>query len=238
MDGTLLSQNQKLGREQLALVPSPAGTATHKVIPHHEVINALVDTLSLRHIAPVREEYAVSKDGMKMFGIMELETTFQGCRFAIGIRNAHDKSMRLAMTVGYRVLVCDNMAFSGDFTPVLAKHSKNFNLVHSLEIGVSEMQRNFEPLAGHIELVRHAPLTDDAAKLIIYQAFVEGSLEVPKHLARAVHENYFQPRHEEFAARTIWSLSNAFTSAFKELDAVPQFRATAKLGPFLDRSLQ
>ena len=24
------------------------------------------------------------------------------------------------MTVGYRVLVCDNMAFSGDFTPVLA----------------------------------------------------------------------------------------------------------------------
>jgi hypothetical protein len=26
----------------------------------------------------VREEYAVSKDGMKMFGIVELETTFQG----------------------------------------------------------------------------------------------------------------------------------------------------------------
>jgi hypothetical protein len=102
MDGTLLSQNQKLGREQLALVPTPAGTATHKVIPHHEVINALVDSLSLRQIAPVREEYAVSKDGMKMFGIMEIETTFQGCRFALGIRNAHDKSMRLAMTVGYR----------------------------------------------------------------------------------------------------------------------------------------
>jgi hypothetical protein len=31
-----------------------------------------------------------------------VETTFQGCRFALGIRNAHDKSMRLAMTVGYR----------------------------------------------------------------------------------------------------------------------------------------
>ena len=59
----------KIGREELALVPAPPGTATHKVIPHHEVINALVDTLSLRHIAPVREEYAVSNDGMKMFGI-------------------------------------------------------------------------------------------------------------------------------------------------------------------------
>jgi hypothetical protein len=31
----------------------------------------------------------------------------------------------------------------------------------------------------------------------------------------------------------MWSLSNAFTSAFKELDPIPQFRATAKLGSFL-----
>jgi hypothetical protein len=36
------------------------------------------------------------------------------------------------------------------------------------------------------------------------------------------------------APRTIWSLSNAFTSAFKELDPIPQFRATAKLGEFLE----
>ena len=56
---------------------------------------------------------------MRMFGIVELETTFQVCRFAIGIRNSHDKSMRLAMTAGYRVL-----AVSGDFTPLLDKHSR------------------------------------------------------------------------------------------------------------------
>lgn len=30
------------------------------------------------------------------------------------------------------------------------------------------------------------------------------------------------------------SLSNAFTSAFKELDTIPQFKATAKLGSFLE----
>jgi hypothetical protein len=32
----------------------------------------------------------------------------------------------------------------------------------------------------------------------------------------------------------MWSLSNAFTSAFKELDPIPQFKATAKLGAFLE----
>jgi hypothetical protein len=72
------------------------------------------------------------------------------------------------------------------------------------------------------------------AKLIIYQAFIESDLEVPKHLARPVHDRYFNPAHEDFAPRTMWSLSNAFTSAFKELDPIPQFRATAKLGPFLE----
>jgi hypothetical protein len=42
------------------------------------------------------------------------------------------------------------------------------------------------------------------------------------------------PQLEEFQPRTMWSLSNAFTSAFKELDAIPQFRAAAKLGSFLE----
>jgi hypothetical protein len=31
----------------------------------------------------------------------------------------------------------------------------------------------------------------------------------------------------------MWILSNAFTSAFKKLDPVPQFRAKVKLGGFL-----
>ena len=44
------------------------------------------------------------------------------------------------------------------------------------------------------------------------------------------------PRHEEFQSRTLWSLSNAFTSAFKQLEPIPQFRATAKLAGFLEQS--
>jgi hypothetical protein len=43
-----------------------------------------------------------------------------------------------------------------------------------------------------------------------------------------------EPKYEEFRSRTIWSLSTAFTSAFKELDPIPQFKATAKVGEFLE----
>jgi hypothetical protein len=46
-----------------------------------------------------------------MFGVLDLETEYRGVSFSIGTRNANDKNMRLALTVGYRVMVCDNMAF-------------------------------------------------------------------------------------------------------------------------------
>ena len=123
---------------------------------------------------------------------------------------------------------------AGVFTPVLAKHSKSFSLVDAISVGVDRMQRNFEPMRKQVEAWRQAELTDVTAKMIIYQAFIESELEVPRHLARRVHDLYFDPQYDDFKPRTVWSLSNAFTSAFKDLDPIPQFRATAKLGGFLE----
>jgi hypothetical protein len=116
-------QGRTISREELALVPTPSATETHLPVPHHEVVNALVETLGFRHIGVVHDEYAVSPDGMKMFGALDLATEMDGYRFAIGVRNSHDKSMRLAMTVGLRVFVCSNMAFSGDFSPCTIWHN-------------------------------------------------------------------------------------------------------------------
>ena len=53
-------QGRTLSREELALVPTPLATETHRPVPHHEVINALVETLGFRHIGVVHDEYAVS----------------------------------------------------------------------------------------------------------------------------------------------------------------------------------
>lgn len=78
-------------------------------------------------------------------------------------------------------------------------------------------------------------ITDTQAKLILYSAFVDGKLDAPKSWLSDVHRHYFEPQYSEFSSRTIWSLSNAFTSAFKKLDPAPQFRATAKVGEFLSQ---
>jgi hypothetical protein len=143
MSGTLVASGLfKISRPELAQIAVPEATSTHKPVPHHTIVEALVETLGFRHIGVVQEEYAVSPDGMKMFGVLDLETQMEGCRFSIGIRNSHDKSIRLGLTAGLRVFVCSNMAFSGDFTPVLAKHTKSFNLIDTLSVGVDRIQRN------------------------------------------------------------------------------------------------
>jgi len=108
--------------------------------------------------------------------------------------------------------------------------------VDSLALGVDRIQRNFQPLRQQVETWRSSQLTDDQARVVIYRAFIEDHLDVPRHLARDVHKNYFEPMHPEFTPRTMWSLSNAFTSALKSLDPIPFFRATAKLGTFLHKN--
>jgi hypothetical protein len=222
----------KLLRPELAQILPPEPTDTFKPIGHADLVNQIIEGLSFRHINVVRDEYAVSEDGMKLFGIMDLEAGMDGARFSLGLRNANDKSMRLGLTVGYRVFVCDNMAFHGDFTPVLAKHSKHFVLADAIDIGLGRMQRNFDPMRKQIDGWKQYQLTDGTAKNIIYDAYLDDELALPRHLLRPIHEAYFNPQYQDFAPRTLWSLTNAFTTALKLLDPVPQFKATARLGQF------
>lgn len=237
MNATLVAHcgARKITREELAGLPVPESTRTHQPLAHNAIVEALAESLSFRHISVVRDEYAVTPDGLKMFGVMDLDMEFSECRFSIGLRNSNDKSMRLALTAGYRVFVCDNMAFAGDFTPVLYKHTHRLDLVEVISIGVDRIQRNFAPLRDQIGEWQARELLDEEAKLLIYQAFIDRELPLPRHLLIKVHEHYFAPRYEAFRPRTLWSLANAFTSAFKELKPVPQFRLTAKLGTFLSR---
>jgi hypothetical protein len=232
--GTLIAHcgARKITRDELALIPVPEATRTHQPLAHHRIIEALVEALAFRHITVAREEYAVSPDGARMFGVMDLDAEWGGVRFSIGLRNSNDKSMRLGMTAGYRVTVCDNMMFKGDFAPVFHKHTRRLELLDVISIGVDKMQRGFAPLKEQIGEWQESVLTDDSVRLLIYRAFLEERF--PRTIMSEVHRRYFEPEHDEFRPRTLWSLSNAFTSAFKLLKPIRQFTATGKLGLFLE----
>jgi hypothetical protein len=234
MQGLMVhSGASRVGRQDLPALITPAATDTHKPISHHALVGALIESLAYRQITVTSDEYAVSPDGMRLFGVLALSLDHDGLRLALGIRNSHDKSFSLGITAGYRVFVCDNLAFHGEFMPVTKKHTKHVDVIEVVNSAVDRAQRHFQPMIAQVDAWRRHSLPDNAAKGLIYDAFVAGELRVPARLATDVHRLYFEPEYDEFADRTMWSLSNAFTSAFKRLEPIPQFRATAALSKFL-----
>jgi uncharacterized protein DUF932 len=225
-----------VGRQELRNLPTPEATDTHVPIPHARVVEVLMKGLGNRHLSVVKDEYAVTPDGMRMFGALTLDVEKSGVRVALGLRNSHDKSFSLALTVGFRVFVCDNLAFMGDFQAVIRKkHTKNFDIEETMAVALEKMQNGFEPIGNRIDVWKGFELSDGDAKGIIYDAFIGDQLDAPKHLAKDVHRFYFDPQYDEFRPRTLWSIQNAFTSSFKELDPIPRMRATAKLGEFFNQ---
>jgi hypothetical protein len=236
MEATLShSRSVLIGRQDLKDLPTPEPTATHYPVPHSRIVETLAESLTFRHLDIVSEEYAVSHDGLRFFGALTLNVEDSGVRIALGLRNSHDKSFSLGLTVGRRVLVCDNLALFGDYAPVMRKHTKHVELEAILAVAVDDMQRHFEPMRRQIAFFRGCDLSDQRAKLIIYDAFLGGAADLPKHLGGVVHQNYFHPQYPEFESRTLWSLENAFTSALKELEPVARLRGVGRLAPFLSK---
>ncbi len=98
------------------------------------------------------------------------------------------------------------MAFSGDFTPVLAKHTKHLSLVDILSVGVDRMQRHFDPMRKQVEAWKGKHLLDDTVKLVIYRASVEGKLDAPKHWSGAFTTMCFNPRSKSLPANRVESV--------------------------------
>src|SRR3990167_7031283 len=100
MEGLMVHAGaKKFGRQDLLALPTPDPTDTHRPIAHSAIIQALIESLAYRNLEVVRDEYALTPDSMRMFGFLEINLEESGTRFALGVRNSHDKSFALGITV-------------------------------------------------------------------------------------------------------------------------------------------
>ena len=217
---------------ELKTLPLPETTSTFKPVAFYEFVTKLLQGLWDRRMKVVNDQYIISADGMKLFGLIELENEFNGVRFAVGLRTSNDKSTKLALAVGYRVMCCSNGMLHGDYLPLSVKHSANLELDDALALGIDRVRRKFGDLESAIQHKQQKLIGDGTAKECIYNAFTAGKF--PVSLFRTVHSEYFEkPSYDEFRPRTLFSLENAFTTAMKKLQPMQQFEQTARLGKFL-----
>ena len=103
-------------------VVTPEATATWTPVPHDTLVNSVRSALTYNGATIVREEHALYHDGDRYFGLLHLGDDKDGGNTVIGIRNSHDKTFPAGLSLGNRVFVCDNLAFSSDVT-VARKHT-------------------------------------------------------------------------------------------------------------------
>lgn len=195
--------------DALRKLPVPRATDTHVPIPHHSVVDMVKYSLGFFGHEIVSEDYGVTPDGARFFGVLSLRSDYGDYTDTVGLRNSHDKRFPIGISFGSRVFVCDNLAFNGDHV-IRRKHTANAK--RELPGLVAEV---VEPLrdrrlfqARTFEGYRHQRLMEMEAHHAIMLLYKAGVINVQR--IADVLEAYQSPPHD-WGERTAWRLFNAVT---------------------------
>jgi hypothetical protein len=241
MSSTLIhARSELVTREALRDLPTPPATDTWKPVAHIDLIDALDRQLRVRDLTIAREQFALQRAGLRLFAVLDLALWGEEEHFtaALGLRTSNDQSLSTEIVAGARVLVCDNLAFSGEVVVMRRKHTPKFTLHGDLAVAMDRYQEHLLGFKRHLENLRNVSLADEEAQAMIFQAFDRDIL--PLRLFPTVAATYFHPKEEmaDVEPRSAWGLMNAMTRAVKQLAPAPAFHATARLGKFFKEAVR
>lgn len=235
---TLIAHNprfksQVVTREELALYPAPVGTSTWRPVAHADLVAVLREQLDGFGYQIAREQYAVGKQGLALFGTFDMvpdlaKTT--GRAMALGFRHSNDRALSIQVVGGLRVFVCDNLALSGEKV-ALHKHSRRFSLVQLIREGLDRWIGAYKRFEESVVDAEARVLSDDEAKVKLFDLRYQGVL--PVSIFDDAASNYFRAEtlgYADSAPRSAWGLHNACTRAVKALAPASQFRVLTNLG--------
>lgn len=196
----------------LRTMPMPAATSSHVPIAHHSVVDMVKYSLGFFGHELLEEHYGVTPDGNRFFGVLSLQSQYGDYVDMVGLRNSHDKTFPISISIGSRVFVCDNLAFSGEHV-IKRRHTPNAK--RDLPGLVAEV---IEPLGEQRKLqaqkyitYKHTPLTDALADHAIMSLYRRDVLNVTR--IADVLRAYEEPPVDWGPDRTAWRLFNATTFA-------------------------
>jgi len=221
--------------EQLENCFTPPATRTWTPISHNTLLGQVKNTLSRAGWDIKNEQHALSKEGNRYFGLMDItvpSATDGDYGMTVGIRNSHDKSFPAGLCVGSHVFVCDNLAFSAEIK-IARKHTRWINedlpgLVNKAVGRLGDLRRNQDL---RIAAYKQHEIGDRDTHDILIQALdakIIGSTQLPDVL-----QQWRQPNHPEFKERTAWSLFNGFTEVMKS-NTMLAINRTHKLHGLMD----
>ena len=222
----------------LSKMKTPPPTATHFPVPHYDIMSEQLDQLDACGYEWKNLEIGVSHEAMRCFWILDIEnpTVARGWNSVWGGRNSHDMMYSALFLAGLGVWICDNLQFTGEIK-VSSKHTKHIGtrLKRMVTRGLFELTQfdaiNEERHAAYeaftlpeeeFEVIETPDETEDR---VVHKStpfvhdFVVKSMDrgvISPSSIKLVLDAWREPSFAEFQPRNAWSLSNAYTEAFKK----------------------
>ncbi len=206
--------SERVSRDVLRWVATPKETDTWKPVPHYDVAELVTSVAEKRGYQIVSEEYGLNPSGSKMFGVLRFHPEgHPEFSRALGVRNSHDKSFALGLTVGLNVIVCSNLAFGGE-TTITRRHTSGIDIDQLVPQAFGNLEQQFIRLEMNVGLLKSKPVSLNEARIIAVRA-AEHDV-IPSSDIVPVLKEFQEPCHEEFSDRNRWSLYNCFTEVAKK----------------------
>jgi hypothetical protein len=222
----------------LAAVPVPEPTESYHPVPYGRFIEEVELHVPRFGLTVQSSAFALAREGSQMFGVLTCVNGKPAADYAlaIGLRSSYDRSLAVSMCSGSRTFVCDNLAFSGEVT-MHRKHTLNVfrdlpDLIYRMLSQVSSMRERTDGEIAAMKLRELPPANAHHLMVEAVKADVLPASRLPK-----VIEAWDEPRHEEFAPRTAWSLFNALTEVQKGAGPRQQMEGTLRLSALFRREL-
>ncbi len=225
---------QRVTRSELTQFVPPPKSPTWQPVSHSELIDTLHSELDHRGLRVKDEHYAVQKQGLQLFGTLDLDWQDTGdYAAAMGIRTSNDRSLSITLVAGARVFACTNLCLSGDLIALKRKHTSRLNLAQELAGAIDRYQSSITDLYDGLELLKTRMVKEDNAKGMVYDIFKRKI--VPLRMFHGVTE-YIHAHQEQNPILTKWEVYNAFTEHIKTMPPAAAFRSTVTLGKFFSLS--
>jgi hypothetical protein len=216
-------------------VPTPDRTRTWGAIGHGQLIDTLKEAVGKADLIVKREEYSLSKDGGRMFGVFTMKGDSTEKARMLGFRNSIDKTLAVGLTAGTRVFVCDNMAFSGEFLDYHVHHARL--TVEVLQIAaktaLQSMMGKMEAFEQWHDSLAQYNLKRTDSEALTFRAVEEGVLSPGKF--GKFHELFFEKKNDEndaFYHNTLYGFHGAMTQLWNRnslIGTAPRHEGLVKL---------
>ncbi len=198
-------------------VPTPDATRTWQPIPHGNLLSLARAALARNGWHVADEAHVLSHGTDRYFGLLQVENGLPAAGDylrVVGIRNSHDKVFPAGITAGSQVMICSNLAFSGEIV-VARKHTRYIlrDLNGLVNRAVGWLRKAWQSEDRRIQQYKQTEITDVQAHDLTIQA-LDGDVICGSRIPVVLRE-WRTPQHAEFKRRSLWSWFNGVSESLK-----------------------